>query len=308
MRADRLDLLFLVVVAGLWGSAFIAIRAGLLAGASPFIFAEYRYALATAVVGVFCLATRQERPPLRAWLSSSLLGGCFMMGGYAALLYWGEQYTGGGLASVFVSSVPLWTALVAFRLLPSERLGRWGWSAVGLGFVGVLVIFLPEVLAPGGGSIDGAIGALAAAALAAVGSVLLRRTGVNPSGAWNLTGELGVATLFLLPIALLVPGGLAFPVTAVTIGTTIYLAVGASVLGYGLYFVLLQRAGPQRSNMVTYLNPVVGVSIGFLALGEGVTVLEILGFGLILLSIYLLRSERRPAGPPVAARGTVRPK
>jgi probable blue pigment (indigoidine) exporter len=122
-----------------------------------------------------------------------------------------------------------------------------------------------------------------------------------------LTGELGVATIVLLPIAALAPGGFQFPLTDVTIGTTLYLALGASVLGYGLYFVLLQRAGPQRSNMVAYLNPVVGVSIGFLALGEGVTILEVLGFGLILVSVYLLRSEHRKAiaGPESGKAATV---
>ena len=115
----------------------------------------------------------------------------------------------------------------------------------------------------------------------------------RPSSLWNLSGEFTVASLVLLPLAILTPGGLAFPVNSLTVTLVLYLALGSSVFGYGLYFVLLERAGPSRANVVAYLNPVVGLVVGFLFLGESVTTAELGGFGLILFAVALLQRERR---------------
>jgi len=299
MRPARVELALLAAVPLLWGSAFVAIRAGLLAGASPFVFAEYRYVLATLVVTGAALASRQPRPERRAFVPAAVLGGIFLMGGYAGFLYWAEQFTSGGLASVLVSTVPLWTVLFAFPLLPGERLRIVGWGGIVLGLAGVVVLFLPGLTTVHSREFPGLLAGVAAAASAAAGSVLLRRSGVRPSNLWNLSGEFGVASLVLLPLALLTPGGLAFPVTPVTVGTLLYLALGSSVLGYGLYFHLLQRTGPSHANVVAYLNPVVGLTVGLLLLGESVTAVELSGFGLIVLSVAVLQWERqrpRPGG------------
>ncbi|HKS59260.1 MAG TPA: EamA family transporter [Thermoplasmata archaeon] len=303
MRGLRIELVLLGVVALLWGSAFVAIRAGLLAGASPFLFAALRYAAATGVIAAAALATRQARPSRGPFLISSLLGGVCLMGAYAALVYWGEQYSAGGLAAVLVSTAPIWTAIVSIAALPTERLHGLGWVAIALGFVGVVLLFLPDLVGGGSGNLAGLLALITAAAFAAVGSVGLRRLGMKPSGLWNLTGEFGVATIILVPLALLTPGGLAFPVNAITVGTLIYLAIGSSVFGYGLYFVLLERVGPARANVVAYLNPIVGLSVGFLLLGESVTPLELGGFALILLAVASLQLERRRA-PPAPAAGS----
>jgi probable blue pigment (indigoidine) exporter len=295
MRAGRVELALLVAVPLLWGSAFVAIRAGLLAGASPFIFAEYRYVLATALVAIAAMASRQPLPDRRSFLATSLVGGVLMMGGYAGLLYWAEQYTSGGLASVLVSTAPVWTAIVAFPVLPLERLGRLGSAGVALGLAGVVVLFLPGIANVHSLAVPGLLAAAGSAALASVGAVMLRKANLRASSLWNLTGEFGIASLVLLVPALLLPGGLTFPVTTVTIGMTLYLAVGASVLGYGLYFHLLQRTGPARAMTVTYLNPLVGLTTGFLFLGESVTAMEIAGFALVLFAVLLLQLERRRA-------------
>jgi drug/metabolite transporter (DMT)-like permease len=304
MHADRVNLALLGVVALLWGSAFIAIRAGILAGVSPFVFAAYRYALAAGVTVAVAYGTRQPRPDPRTWVVSSLLGGIFLMGAYAALVYWGEQYTSGGFASVLVSTAPIWTAVAALSLLPSERLRGLGWIGIAAGFSGVVLLFLPGLAHAYSGGIAGPLALTAAAASAAFGSVMLRRLGLRPAGLWNLSGELGIATLLLLPLALVTPGGLTFPVSALTVGTLVYLAIGSSVFGYGLYFVLLQRAGPTRANVVAYLNPVVGLTVGIIALQEAVSLPELAGFVLILLAVALIQLEGRRTGhsPPASAR------
>jgi probable blue pigment (indigoidine) exporter len=300
MRARATDWALLGTVPLLWGSAFIAIRAGLVAGAPPFAYAAFRYLIATAVVAAAAGLTRQPRPERRAWLTSALLGGVFLMGGYAALLYWGEQYTSGGLASVLVSTAPVWTAGIAFGLLPEERLGVLGSGAIAVGLAGVFLLFLPSLGSSPKGGLLPLLAPLGSAGLAAAGAVLVRRSGVRAAGLWNLSGELAVASMILVPLAVVSPGGLSMPFTPLTTAMLLYLAIGSSAVGYGLFFVLLHRVGPSRASMVAYLNPAVGLTVGWLALGETVTAAEIGGLALILASVALLQSERRrlPADTP----------
>lgn len=294
-RLQRIDLLAILALAALWGSAFIAIRAGLLAGASPFLFADLRLVLAAGAAALIALGTRTPLPSARLLLRAALLGGFSLVGGYSALVYWGETTTAGGLSAVLIATVPLWSGLVGHSALPNERFARIGWAGIVVGFLGVVVLLLPD-LGAGSSGWAGPAAIIGAAALFSVGSVTLRRLGGGPEGYWSLVAQFAASAVVLLPFALL-DGPIRFPVTAVTIGTLVYLAVGSSVVGFVLYYWLFHRVGPARAGFVTYVSPVMGLALGALLLAESVSLLELAGFGLIVVGILLVRGERpRPAG------------
>lgn len=298
-RLQRLDLLAIVALAALWGSAFIAIRAGLLAGASPFLFAGLRFLLAAGAAALVAVATRTPLPAPRLLARAAVLGALSLVGGYSVLVYWGESSTAGGLSAVLIATVPLWSGIVGHSLLPSERFGRGGWAGIAVGFLGVVVLLLPDLRA--GVSWAGPVALVGAAALFSVGSVTLRRLGGGPEGAWSLVAQFAASALFLLPFAL-AAGPLDFPVTAVTVGALVYLAVGSSVVGFVLYFWLFHRVGPARAGFVTYVSPVMGLALGALLLGEVVSLVELAGLGLIVVGILLVRGERPSRAPAAEAR------
>lgn len=300
MQGSRADAALLVSVGTLWGSAFIAIRAGILAGASPFLYALLRVLLAAVIMAGVALALREPRPSRRELFRSAALGGLFLMGGYSLLLYWGEESTPGSLATILVATAPLLSALCSYPIIPSERFGRAGAVGIALGFVGVAAIFLPRLTAERSVDLLGAVAVFGAALLFSVGSVVLRWLGGGRQGPWHLTVQftasaavLGLAVLATLPSE-------SFPLTTVTVGTVVYLAVGSSVLGYGLYFILHHRVGPSRANLVAYVNPIAGILLGVALLGESVAWFELVGFGLVVAGLGLLQLERaRRAAPPV---------
>lgn len=298
-RLQRLDLLAILALAGLWGSAFIAIRAGLLAGASPFLFAALRFLLAAIAAAIVALATRTPLPSRRLLARAAVLGGLSLVGGYSVLVYWGETTTAGGLSAVLIATVPLWSGVLGHSVLPNERFGRGGWAGIVVGFLGVVVLLFPDLRGGDAASWAGPIALVAAAALFSVGSVTLRRLGGGPEGYWSLVAQFAASAAVLAPFAVL-EGPLSFPVTSVTVGTLLYLAVGSSVVGFVLYFWLFHRVGPARAGFVTYVSPVMGLALGALLLGEVVSLLELAGFGLIVLGILLVRGERpvgeRPRG------------
>lgn len=292
MRSDRLDLALLLLLGLLWGSAFIAIRYVLDAGASPFLFVLVRLAASAPLVALLALASREPLPPRRELLLSALLGGALVMGGYQLLLFWGEQYTSGGLAGVLVAASPLFTALLSFALLRHEAFGALGLVGLALGFGGVTLLFAPAIEGGSGSTGLGLLAVLAAALAFALGSVLLRR--LSPSGEtlWGLSAEFAAGSLLAVPVLLLLEpaphlatGGLALLATAYLVGV-------AGVLGFVIYFALHRRVGPGRANLVSFVSPVAALGLGGLLLGERYAPIEIVGFLLIVLGLFLLQRER----------------
>ncbi|MCI4342368.1 MAG: DMT family transporter, partial [Thermoplasmata archaeon] len=292
------ELLLIVVLGLIWGSAFAVIRLGLLAGASPIAFGVARFAGATAVMAPIALLRRTPLPDRRTLLWSALLGGMLLIGTYAALLYVGEEVISAGLASVLVGSSPIWSTLIGLGLLPMDRMGRRGSFGLLLGFAGLAVLFLPDLLRGAPGATWAALAVLSAAILAALGATLLRRIVQTPPDAWSLTSEFAGATAFLGVLSLLLPGQARLPANANVLLSLLFLIALPSIAGYTIYFRLVHRVGPSRANLVTYVNPLAGIAIGILLLGESPSWSELAGFLLIVLGLFVVQREAaRPAAP-----------
>ncbi|MCI4320310.1 MAG: DMT family transporter [Thermoplasmata archaeon] len=306
MNRTSADTVLLVLLGGAWGSAFVAIRAGIEAGASPFAFAAARYLLAAAAFFALALASREPRPSRRSLGISAALGGFLIIGGYALFLYWGEGQVGAGFAAVLIAMAPIASAVLARQLLPGERFGTLGAVGIAVGFVGVVVMFLPELGHGPGGPLAGALAVLVAAFCAAVGTVVLRKVHPAPQGQWGIGVQFAASTAFLAVAAAVSPGERSLPLTTTVLGALAYLVVVSSIVGYLIYFALHHRVGPARANLVAYIGPIVGVGLGALLLGESVGGAELAGFALIVVGIAALQVERyrssRPA--PDAPRGT----
>jgi probable blue pigment (indigoidine) exporter len=285
------DLGLLILLGVIWGAAFPIIRLGLLAGASPLTFAADRMAFAALLMAGLAALAREPFPSRRNLLLSLLVGGGSMVGGYAALLYWGEQSTAGGLAAVLIGSVPLWSALAGFILLPKERFGSIGSAGVAIGFGGVVTLFYPSLASGGVGSAIGALAVVGAALSAGVGSVVLRRLTAQPQGAWGLTAQFGSATVLLFALVALTGSPSTIPATPPVLLSLAYLVGLSSVAGYWIYFRLHHRVGPGRTNLVTYINPLTGILVGSLLLGEQVGLPELAGFALIVGGLVLVQSD-----------------
>ena len=301
---DRLpprDLALLVILGVIWGSAFAVIRFGLLAGAAPLAFGVGRFSLAAVLMAALALARREPLPSGRTLALSALLGGGLFIGAYAAFLYIGEQQVSAGYASILIAGLPLWSVAFSYPLLPHDRVGAGASAGLVLGFLGVVVLFLPDLLAGVAGHTLAAVSVLVAGLFGALGSTAVRKWVGGPSGSWGLTVEFVAATALLGAFALAVPGETALPATWAVWGSLLYLAAVASVGGYTIYFYLLHRGGPTRANLVAYINPVSAVLLGVAFLAESVTLAEIAGLLLIASGVFLVQREGRARARQAAA-------
>ena len=289
------NLLFFLALAAMWGSAFVAIKAGLgEPGApayfydAPVLFAAVRYDVAgVLMLGYAAWATDRWRPRDRdEWVLVGV-GAVFLIAGYHAFLFVGQRGTTSAAAAVIVSLSPVLTTAFARALLPNERLSVVGIVGMLLALAGVVVLASPSPDDFAGSRFEALV--FGAAVSFALGSVLARRLEtdlpIETMEAWSMLG--GAALMHLLSLGLGESVSGAPPLReAVALA---YLAVVASAAGFLVYFDLLDRLGPIEINLVSYVAPVVAALVGFLLLGEVVDAGTVVGFAVIVLGFLLIK-------------------
>ena len=139
------NLLMLLVLGALWGSSYLFIKIGV--GEIPALtLVAGRLLLAAAIMWLLLLVTGQAVPRGRAlWGSYAVMG--FLSGLLPfSLIAWSEQYISSGLAALLQSTMPIFTVILAHFLVDGEGMTPVKILGVGLGFAGVLVLMLPDLL------------------------------------------------------------------------------------------------------------------------------------------------------------------
>jgi drug/metabolite transporter (DMT)-like permease len=289
------NILLFCALAAVWGSAFMAIKAGLGTAAAPayfydapVLFAAVRYDIAGLIMlGYAAWATDRWRPRATdEWLVVGV-GAVFLIAGYHALLFVGELGTTSAAAAVIVSLSPVLTTAFARALLPEERLTVVGLVGMALGLVGVVVLARPDPSNLVGSQFEALV--FGAAVCFALGSVLTRRLEtelpIETMEAWSMVG--GAALMHAVSFGLNESvSGLPSLRASLALG---YLAVVASAAGFLVYFDLLERLGPIEINLVSYVAPVFAAFSGFLFLGEVIDAPTVVGFLVILVGFVLIK-------------------
>jgi drug/metabolite transporter (DMT)-like permease len=214
-----------------------------------------------------------------------------------ALISWSEETIASGLAAILNATVPLFTLVLAHFALHDEKITPVRVLGLTMGFLGVVVVTLPELLAEGlGGDVVGQLAAqlavLLAAACYAVGSTFARR---------HLRGESAFAQAFLVLLTadfltwlalLAVERPVAWPTTPTTWLAALWLGVLGSGVAYLLYFHLLGAWGATRTSLVTYVLPVFGIMLGAIFLDEVIGWNMVVGLALILAGIGAVSLRR----------------
>ncbi|AFZ74848.1 DMT family transporter [Natronobacterium gregoryi] len=282
-----------LTLAACWGTAFVAISAGL-EYVPPVLFAALRYDIAGIVMltyAAYALEDGQWLPRGRqGWLVVAV-GAVLLIAAYHAFLFVGQQHTTAAAAAILVSLSPVLTTGFARVFVPSDALSIVGVGGVVLGLAGVAVISQPDpsdLLAP---DFVAKLLVFCAAASFALGSVLTRRIDsslpIETMEAWSMLG--GALVMHVVSLALGEPIEPTAWMHLEALGALGYLALVASALGFLLYFDLLERLGAVEINMVSYVAPIFTAIVGWLYLGEVVDATTLLGFALIAAGFALVK-------------------
>lgn len=271
------NLVYLLVLAALWGGSFLFIRVGVTEfGVAPLM------ELRVGIGGLFLLALLFVRKPVResidimrkhAW--PLLVAGILNSAAPFCLFAFAELTLSAGVTSVINATTPLWGAIVAFLWL-KDRLSTLRVAGLAIGFIGVLALVWNQIAMPQVAGSSQSSTALAAAA--ALGATLLygiaanytkrKLTGVDSLAV--AAGTMVGATIVLMPFALLT-----WPVAPVSMtswGAVIALGITCTGVAYMLYFYLIAAIGPARTITVTFIIPIFGILWGAIFLSERVSV------------------------------------
>ena len=308
-------------LAVIWGSSFLLMKVGL-DDLHPVQIVTLRILFATLTLVLLLRLTRGRLPRgRRVWghlFVSSLFLTVLPFTGFVT----GEVYVSSALAGIGNATTPIATVLCALAILPSEHLTARKVLAVGLGFIGVIVIAEPWNIT-GRPDPFGFLLVVLAASSYGLGWTYTRRTlgSVDLGGLAQPTALLLAGTVLVLPVSvlwwLLSPVDRAAPWSlteqeAVRDAYPLWLSVGAvvvlGVVGTGLAYVfqydVVRAAGTVVSSTVTYLIPVVSVVLGVLVLGERLGAAQLVGFGVVLVAAVLVsRAPRMQVATAPVPRG-----
>jgi drug/metabolite transporter (DMT)-like permease len=279
----------------IWGSTFLVISIGndVLA---PVWAATLRLLLAALLLTAWTFARRESLPRGPA-LRAALAYGVCQFGINFPLLYWGEQRVPSGLSAVLYATIPLSSALLT-RALGMEALTPSKVIGAVIAFAGVAVLFAGSFR--GHVSPVGLLAIFAAATVAALGTVLLKRGPRQGAIAVNAVG-CAIGGVMAGAISFAAREAHALPTSAAAALPLLYLTVAGSLGAFVIMSWLVNRWPVTRVSYVTVIVPVLALALGRAVRHEPLTALSLAGAALVLAGLLIgMRASRRNAHAPTA--------
>ncbi len=279
----------LLVVAFLWGSAFLFVAVAVKAF-PPLTLGAIRLMLGGSLLTCILYATGGKlplQPKIILWFFAVALVNSLVP---IYLMSWAQQHISVGLTAILNGAVPLTTLFAAHLLTREEKLTGAKLAGTLAGLAGVAFIVGPDALK----GLDTNLLAQFAAFLAAVffgfGTVFGRRfrsLGVAPLAA--TAGTLTASGLMFLPLAIVIdrPWTLAAPNMA-AIASALAAGLFSTATAHFLFFRLLSTAGATNASLVTLISVPSAILLGMLVLGETLDTRQIAGMLIVALGLAIV--------------------
>lgn len=285
----------LFVALGLiWGVPYLFLRIAV-RELDPVVVAFGRTTIGALILLPLALRARALRPLLAHWKALLAYTAAEIIGPWV-LLGHAETRLNSSTTGLLIAAVPI-AAAVLLTVLGEDRLDARRIAGLLLGFCGVGLLVGLDFRPTDAVAVLDVLGVVVGYA---IGPIVITRYLADLPSIGVVTGSLVVATVVYAPFALLrrpaqASGG--------AVASVVVLAVLCTAASFLVMFALIAEAGPARISLITYLNPVVAVSLGAAVLGEPITIGLAIGFPLILVGSVLgtWRSRQRAAPPVLAA-------
>jgi drug/metabolite transporter (DMT)-like permease len=287
-----------LVVCVFWGSTYLAIKVGV-TELPPFLFAGLRFLVAGLILLVLARALGDPLPRKTDWRTLTIVGLLLLAGGNAFVV-WSEQYVGSGIASIFVVTVAMWTAL--FDAIIPGGSSELNWRVVAgllLGFLGTLLLVgatPAEILAA---DKRGPLALTLASASWSLGTVYAKRHPTQASPYMGAAFQMIVGGATVALVGTVLGEWASWHLSSRGIGAIAYLVIFGSILGYSAYSYALRHASATIVGTYAYVNPVIAVLLGWLLLHEPVGSRTFIAMALILVAVVWIQfslKQRRIGG------------
>ena len=294
-------LLYLSLLGLIWGASFLFIK--ICVGSIPlFTFVAGRMGMGALVLYALLRLRGDNMPrPGRTWGPFLVVGLLNALVPYT-LIAWGETRISSSLAAILDGTMPIFVVVLAHYLTQDERATASKVIGVILGFLGIVVVMWPDLQQGVTFSLLGQLAVVLGTLSYAVAVIYTRRNLRGVPAMKMSIGMLSSGFVLTLPLIVLLERPLVIQPAPAAWLSWVILGVMGTAVAYLLYYWLIEHTGATYTSLVTFILPPCGVFWGALILGEQVAWEQIVGLGIIVLSImtvngYLERPWRRLTAP-----------
>lgn len=285
------ELIALIGLAALWGASFLFIRiAAPIFG--PILTIEGRVSIAALALVIYLVITRKSLDFSKRWKQYIIIGALNAAIPFT-LIATSALHLTASMSSILNSLTPLFTAIIV-----------WGWMNESFStkkWIGILVGVIGVVLLVGWSTIPFTKETIIAIGLAVLSTISYGLAGVYAKKTFEgvaplslAAGQQIAAAILLIPFTLVNLPKTTSTFTLIPILAVLALALFCTAVAYLLYFYLIENVGPTKTLSVTFLIPVFGMIWGVLILNEKITMGMLVGFIVILVSVFLISDIKLP--------------
>ncbi|HET7586973.1 MAG TPA: DMT family transporter, partial [Gammaproteobacteria bacterium] len=240
------------ILALIWGYNWVVMKLAM-EYCGPIAFAALRVGFGVVLLFALLVALRVPLKPRH--VGKTLLLGLFQTAGFTGLISWSLDFGQAGKSAVLAYTMPFWVIVLGWPFL-GERLRGRQWAAVGVAFVGLILVL--EVWNSGAGLMNSLV-ALGAGASWGISVILVKKIPV--SGRDELlsltTWQMAFGVIPLIAVALLIQEQ---PIvwSGYFIGALVYNALGATMIAWLLWLYILQRLPATISGLSSLIVPIIG--------------------------------------------------
>lgn len=264
---------------------------------SPFFLVGTRFLAAGGLLLGWQFLRKQPMPTWPQWRAATLVGFLLLVGGNG-LVAVAERWVSSGATVALISIMPFGVALW------SGAFGEWPrrleWLAMAVGGIGAAIMLTGRDLQASG---IGTLVILLGITCWSLGTVLSRRIDV-PHGPSGFGAEMLSAGVIAMLISALLGESWLLPHSPHVWGAWSYLVIFGSVIAFSAYRFLVERVSATLAATYAYVNPPVGLIVGWWLGNETFSSNVLIGLPLTLSSVALHAwIQTRKASPMLTPGG-----
>jgi drug/metabolite transporter (DMT)-like permease len=277
------DFTLLVLLATLWGASYTFIKLGV-ATIPPITLIAAR----TLIAGLLLLVIMRWRglslPGDIATRRRLLFQACLNSVIPFTLIAWAERSLDAGLATILNSTSPIFTFLLTLAITRHEPVTARKLFGVLAGMAGICLIVGVQALGGLGEQLAAQI-ATVVATICYAGAAIFSRgfKGLDPMA--PAAGSLLSGAAILIPISLVVDRPWTLAPSTGSLLALLGLSIFSTALAFVIYFRLIQTLGSVGTTAQAYLRVPIGVALGVLFLGEGLSSTAWIGLGCVVIGV-----------------------
>jgi len=284
--------IYLIVLAILWGTAYIFIKISL-ESIPPLTLAAGRIAIGALIISLIALKMGVKLPSsLSEWAHCMIIGIAATVIPFF-LLNWSMQYVQSSMAGICMSLLPLFTVILAHYMTHDEKFKMNKLVGIIFGIIGVSSLFYGTMteVASTMNMYLALVALLATAFFYALAGVLIKGL-KNKNPLRTSSAMLISSALITIPLAFILEDP--WQITPAPSALYALLALGIFSTGIAsiMFFHLTHLAGATFVSYSTYLLPLIGIFSGYVWLGEPLKSTHIISVLFIFTGIFL--AEKNP--------------